>query len=182
MPPRKVILVGSSNAGKTTLAIRLSRGVFCENPGSTIGIDFLASTVSVDGTRRELQFWDTAGSERFRNISTAYLRMGDLVLLCYDAASAESYADLAGYWADRVRDLAPEKPRAVVALKADLPPAVDREDAEAWARAAGARFFAASARTAAGCDELLRALAEAAGDAEPAAAVALDARAGAGCC
>jgi small GTP-binding protein len=156
MEPRKVIFIGSANVGKTTLAMRLAGNTFCEQPASTIGIDLLTTTIDVDGVPQEVQFWDTAGSERFRSLVPNYLRKGNIVLMCYDSSSEESYDDLISFWAQLVLDVVPGKPRILVALKSDLGDAVSVQRASEWAGENNIPFLVTSAKTGTGCDELKR--------------------------
>jgi GTPase SAR1 family protein len=55
MDSRKVVFVGSANAGKTALAVRLARDLFVDSFGSTIGVDYLRASVDVNGVTQVLQ-------------------------------------------------------------------------------------------------------------------------------
>ncbi|GBN22178.1 Ras and EF-hand domain-containing, partial [Araneus ventricosus] len=60
----KVIFVGDAGVGKSSFALRISKGVFVRHMSSTLGLDFLMRTLRVDGTNVAVQLWDTAGQER----------------------------------------------------------------------------------------------------------------------
>ena len=60
----KMVLLGESAVGKSSLVLRFVRGQFHEYQESTIGAAFLTQTVSVDDTTVKLELWDTAGQER----------------------------------------------------------------------------------------------------------------------
>ena len=68
----KVVLIGESNTGKTSMLLRFADNVFNDNYLCTIGVDCQIKTLSVDGKVMKMQIWDTAGQERFRSISMAY--------------------------------------------------------------------------------------------------------------
>ena len=66
----KVIFVGDSCVGKSSLIRRISRSGWSQGPGasitSTIGVDFQTRSLIVDQTSICIQCWDTAGQERYR--------------------------------------------------------------------------------------------------------------------
>ena len=64
----KLVIIGDSGVGKSSLLLRFSDDAFSESYLTTIGVDFRFRTIDVDGKRVKLQCWDTAGQERFRYI------------------------------------------------------------------------------------------------------------------
>ena len=83
----KLILLGDSGVGKTSLMNRYAAGTFTGRYKATIGADFLSKSVTVTdpatGLDRHctLQIWDTAGQERFQSLGTAFYRGADACLL-----------------------------------------------------------------------------------------------------
>ena len=68
----KVILIGDSNVGKSSIIQRYWDDKF-EEPGKVvIGWDFKSKTIEIDGETIKLQIWDTAGQERFRSLSHGF--------------------------------------------------------------------------------------------------------------
>lgn len=61
----KMVLLGESAVGKSSLVLRFVKGQFHEYQESTIGAAFLTQTVSVDDITVKLELWDTAGQERY---------------------------------------------------------------------------------------------------------------------
>ena len=72
----RVILIGDSGVGKSSLLRCFTDGTFAEISDPTVGVDFFARIIKVaDGTPIKLQLWDTAGHERFRSITKSYYRL-----------------------------------------------------------------------------------------------------------
>lgn len=116
----KFIVIGSSGVGKTAILRRLVDDVFVTDSQSTIGVEFLTTTLDVDGNQVKLQIWDTAGQERFRSIAKAYFRSAVGVILVFDLTERKTFEDL-DRWLQDVHTLC--DPNAVVTLignKSDL--------------------------------------------------------------
>ena len=62
----KVIILGDSGVGKTSLMNQYVNKKFSNQYKATIGADFLTKEVMVDDRLVTMQIWDTAGQERFR--------------------------------------------------------------------------------------------------------------------
>jgi small GTP-binding protein len=97
----KILLVGDSGVGKSSLMLKFTEDVFKGSLMSTVGLDFKIKTIIVDGKRVKLQIWDSAGQERFRNITKAYYRGAHAVVLVYDITQQESYDNIT-YWLSEV--------------------------------------------------------------------------------
>lgn len=87
----KLLMVGESGVGKTSLLIRYTNDTFSNNFVSTIGIDFKIKTIQLKGKLVKLQLWDTAGQERFRTITVSYFRGAQGILIVYDVSNRESF-------------------------------------------------------------------------------------------
>ena len=70
----KLLLVGDSGVGKSSLLLRFSEDTFEEDQSPTIGVDFKLKFLNLDGKRLKLTVWDTAGQERFRTLTSSYYR------------------------------------------------------------------------------------------------------------
>jgi Ras-related protein Rab-1A len=90
----KLLLIGDSGVGKSSLLLRFADDVFSDCYISTIGVDFKIRTVRVGEKTVKLQIWDTAGQERFRTLTTAYYRSAHGVILIYDVNDKESFLHL----------------------------------------------------------------------------------------
>ncbi|CAF5211923.1 unnamed protein product, partial [Rotaria magnacalcarata] len=62
----RLIVVGDSTVGKSSLLRTFCDGIFSLDPDPTVGVDFHVRIVEVKpGIKVKLQLWDTAGQERF---------------------------------------------------------------------------------------------------------------------
>ncbi|XP_062510415.1 ras-related protein Rab-39B-like [Corticium candelabrum] len=87
----RLILIGDSTVGKSSLLRQFTEGRFIEVSDPTVGVDFHARIVNLDGVPIKLQLWDTAGQERFRSITRSYYRNAAGGLLVYDITNRTSF-------------------------------------------------------------------------------------------
>jgi small GTP-binding protein len=157
----KLVILGESGVGKSTLVIRFVKGKFNEFQESTIGAAFLTQTVVVDDTTIKFEIWDTAGQERYNSLAPMYYRGSHGAIVVYDITSASSF-ERAKMWINELREHLGRK--VVIALtgnKADLNEfrQVSTEEGQAYAAAQDIFFFETSAKSAQNVNELFIALA-----------------------
>ncbi|KAG2459893.1 EFC4B protein, partial [Polypterus senegalus] len=90
----KIVLVGNSSVGKTSLLRRFCDGCFYPGTSATVGIDYSVKTVTVDRSKVALQLWDTAGQERYRSITKQFFRKADGVVVIYDITSELTFTSV----------------------------------------------------------------------------------------
>ncbi|XP_025096566.1 ras-related protein Rab-18A-like [Pomacea canaliculata] len=90
----KILIIGESGVGKSSLLLRFTDDTFDPEQAATIGVDFKVKTLTVDGNKAKLAIWDTAGQERFRTLTPSYYRGAQGVILVYDVCSKQSFAKL----------------------------------------------------------------------------------------
>ena len=97
----KIVILGNSGVGKTSMMNRYSSGRFTGQYKATIGADFLSKdnvivTDPLLNTRTlvTLQLWDTAGQERFQSLGVGFYRGADACLLVYDITDPHSLDNL----------------------------------------------------------------------------------------
>ena len=106
----KIVLVGSSNAGKSNLLAILMGNAFGGAVASTIGVEFATKTLKLDGGKKvKAQVWDTAGQERYSKMMGGYYRNANGFVLCYDATSSESFDAVERWRTNVVENLGEEK-------------------------------------------------------------------------
>ena len=87
----KVVIIGNTHVGKTSLMLRYADDTFRTKHISTIGVDFKIVNVKIGETTVKLQIWDTAGQDRFRTISSTYYRGAHGAIVVYDVTSSQSF-------------------------------------------------------------------------------------------
>jgi len=90
----KVIILGDSGVGKTSLMNQYVNKKFSAQYKATIGADFLTKEVQVDDRLVTMQIWDTAGQERFQSLGVAFYRGADCCVLVYDVNVQKSFENL----------------------------------------------------------------------------------------
>jgi len=95
----KVIILGDSGVGKTSLMHQYVNKKFSASYKATIGADFLTKEVLVDDRLVTMQLWDTAGQERFQSLGVAFYRGADCCVLVYDVNNSKSF-DTLDSWRD----------------------------------------------------------------------------------
>lgn len=142
----KIIILGASKVGKTSLLLYYTDGEFSNIAISTVGIDHRTKYFQFDSKKVRVIFVDTAGQEKFRTISSSYLRSTDGMLLVYDITSKESF-DMLEDWYEEARKFG-EFPVVVLGNKTDLESKeVPKEAGEDFAKKINADFFEVSALT-----------------------------------
>jgi small GTP-binding protein len=87
----KVLIIGNSSSGKTSILLRYSKGQFSDLVAGTIGVDYQAQAYDRGGKKYYLNIWDTAGQERFKHIISAYYRDAHAVVLVFDLHDYKSF-------------------------------------------------------------------------------------------
>ncbi|ODV91991.1 hypothetical protein CANCADRAFT_575 [Tortispora caseinolytica NRRL Y-17796] len=102
----KIVMIGDSACGKSSLTIRLTDSRFVDGHEVTIAAEIGTKVMEVgDNKRMKLQIWDTAGQEHFRSITKSYFRNAAGCILVYDVTRRETFDNIQK-WLDDVRDLA----------------------------------------------------------------------------
>lgn len=159
----KFLMIGDSGVGKTCLLIQYASKKFIKTFITTIGIDFKAKTIQVQGKTVKLQIWDTAGQERFRTITTSYVRGSEGILLVYDITDRNSFDSISS-WMEQISQHADVNVNKIlIGNKCDLEAqrAVSTEEGRQLAEKFGIPFAETSAQTNTNVEEVFMTLAEA---------------------
>lgn len=155
----KLLIIGDSGVGKSSLLLRFADNTFSGNYITTIGVDFKIRTIEVDGEKVKLQIWDTAGQERFRTITSTYYRGTHGVIVVYDVTSGESFANVKR-WLHEIEQNCELVNRILVGNKNDDPErkVVLTEDAQRFADQMGIMLFETSAKENINVEEMFNAI------------------------
>ncbi|XP_052000615.1 ras-related protein Rab-42b isoform X1 [Xyrauchen texanus] len=149
----RIIMLGDSTVGKSSMLKRYTEDLFLECINQTIGVDFYVHFLEVEpGVRVKLQFWDTAGQERFRSVTRSYYRNSVGGLLVFDLGNRASFEHVRQWHAEVCERVQPYTVLFVlVGHKSDRLQAgereVDQTEAEILASQLGAPYIEASAKT-----------------------------------
>ena len=153
----KIIILGSSEVGKTSIFDRYFNNEFRENQLATVGIDFQTKFFKFDGMNIKGVYTDTAGQEKFRAISVNYLKPANGVILVFDITKEETF-DAIEEWLKYLKDNNKDNiEKILIGNKLDLENnrKVSKEDAEAFAKSNGCQYFECSAKTGQNINEAL---------------------------
>ena len=144
----KLLIIGDSGVGKSSMMIRFADDQYTETYISTIGVDFKVRTIEIDGKITKLQIWDTAGQERFRSIVSSYYRGTYGILLCYSVTDRQSFEKLDKWLEDCKKYALPNVKIILCGLKCDSDNKreVSREQGEIYANSHGFKFIETSAK------------------------------------
>lgn len=99
----RLLLLGDASVGKSSLMNRYAKGDFIEGLIGTAGVDHVAKNVEHLNKTVQVQIWDTAGQDRFREPALVYYRGAVGIILVYDVSEPQSFQNL-DYWIKRVQE------------------------------------------------------------------------------
>ena len=145
----KVILIGESGVGKTSI-IRVSNGEqFNEDEHSNLSVSFYRKQMNFENKSYTLELWDTIGQENLRVINTLFYNNSRIVIFVYDITSKESFNNLS-FWIEEVKKQIGNNGyvKAIIGNKIDLylKEAVNEDEAENLAKEINAKFYRMSAK------------------------------------
>ncbi len=139
----KVVLIGESCVGKTSIIKQFTSKTFDSNCASSSTSQLNSKIISVENKYIRFDLWDTAGQERYRSLAKIFYKDADIIIFVYDITNKKSYEALQTYWYDQINSNC--KPNAVFALAGNNVDMfnfgeVKEEDAIKWAEKIGAIF------------------------------------------
>jgi small GTP-binding protein len=149
----RVVTIGDSSVGKTSIINRFLRDTFELDEPNTIGVLYDSFVQECNGTPVEIQLWDTAGQEQYRALGPVYYRNAAAALVVFDISNRTSFENISD-WIKSFRNVSADSATVIiVGNKCDRTDrAVSPEDAKLWARNNDAVYIETSAKTGQGVD------------------------------
>ena len=155
----KMVLVGETGVGKTSIISQYSKGLFNPELMSTNGATFTNKKKVFKDIKKSITFeiWDTAGQEKYRSLAKNFFKDSLVVLIVYDISNKSSFEEVKNYWMNLVKEnVSNDIIIYLVGNKNDLfgQEAVKEEEAKQYAQEQNIFYWKISAKTSTGIDEL----------------------------
>jgi len=90
----KILIIGDSYVGKSSLLSKYADNIFDENFNATIGVDFKSKHLDIDDKMVKLQIWDSSGEKIFKSISTLYYKNCHGIMIVFDVTNKNSFQNI----------------------------------------------------------------------------------------
>ncbi len=102
----KVVLLGESGVGKTSIIARYITNTFKSQNLPTTGANFVSKTIILEDENKSIKFelWDTAGQERYRSLAKVFYKNAAVCVLVYDITRKSSFNELKSFWVNEIKD------------------------------------------------------------------------------
>ena len=153
----KVVLIGESGVGKTSIISQFTKGVFNIDLMSTNGATFCTKKKEFKEFKKSISFeiWDTAGQEKYRSLAKMFFKDAAVALIVYDITSKKSFDEIKNYWMNLVKENGPKQIiMYIVGNKSDLNEQITEEEARKYAESLGIPLWFTSAKDSTGIEEL----------------------------
>ena len=146
----KIIVIGNSAVGKSSLVDRATKNRFLEDYNTTIGFDYCSFYIKYDYKVIKLQIWDTCGQEIYQSLITNFYRNSSLAIMVYAINNRKSFDNLDNWLKELKKESNPDAKTILIGNKVDLKEerVVSYEEAEKYAKDYNFQyFFETSAKT-----------------------------------
>ena len=116
----KIIIIGNSGVGKTSITNNAIKNAFYENYRSTIGMEIFSLFLKIDHKLIKLQIWDTCGQEIYRSLITNFYRNSSLAIIVYSIEKKESFKDIDMWIKELKVNSSPDIKIILIGNKSDL--------------------------------------------------------------
>ena len=155
----KVVLLGESGVGKTSIISQFTKGVFNQDCMSTNGATFSTKKKEFKELKKILSFeiWDTAGQEKYRALAKMFFKDAAVALLVYDISSKKTFIEIRDYWLDIVKENCSEK--LIIYLVGNKYDLIEKEDiseeeVREYAKSVNVPLWFTSAKDSTGIEDL----------------------------
>ena len=142
----KIVSLGMTGVGKSTILHQYCTDEYVDNFEPTIGVSFISKYRNINEINYKLDFWDTAGKERYESLCPMYYKSSDIVIIVYSVLSKKSF-DKAKHWIKTIKHELNEPTIILLGNKIDLKDRfVSKEDGVMLAQTNGIYFLEVSAK------------------------------------
>ena len=115
----KVVLIGESGVGKTSIISRYITNTFKSQLMSTPGANFVTKNIILEDENQSIKFeiWDTAGQERYRALAKVFYKNAAVCVLVYDITRKTSFNELKNYWYKEIKENAQKDVSKIIFIK-----------------------------------------------------------------
>ena len=159
----KVVLIGKSGVGKTSIISRYTTNVFKESLMTTPGANFTTKQVEFPQYKKTIKFeiWDTAGQERYRSLAKVFYNNASACILVYDITNKDTFDDIINYWVPEIKENTPKD--IILALAGNKSDKYDKtevseEEGKSLAKEIKSIYMRTSAKLNSSIDELFNAI------------------------
>ena len=157
----KVVLIGKSGVGKTSIISRFTSDKFDPDTLSSLGASFVSKEIFFPEINNTIKFdiWDTAGQEKYRSLAKIFYKDAVVIILVYDITKPDSFKEIKEYWVEEIKENSNKNAiLALAANKEDLynEATVSEKEGQEYADTIGAIFKRTSALSNVGIDELFQ--------------------------
>ena len=125
----KVVLLGDSGVGKTSIVQRFIYSSYKDENPPTIGASFMSKlmTIPENDTNIKFQIWDTAGQEKYISLASMYYKDAQAAIIVYDITSKKSF-EAVKFWINELKTNA--DPKIVIAIAGNKADLLDKEEVD----------------------------------------------------
>ena len=116
----KIIVIGNSGVGKSSLSIQAARHTFAENYFATVGVEFFTMNIKLDNKVIKLQIWDTCGQEIYRSLISNFYRNSSLAIIVYSIIDTTSFESIDAWVKELKSNSSPDIKVFLIGNKIDL--------------------------------------------------------------
>ena len=159
----KILLIGDSYVGKTSLLLQYIERECPENHMATIGVEFRDKIIQIDNKKVKLQVWDTSGQERYRSITKNFYRNADGVMFVCDVTKEKTFDNIKNWIIDSEQNANNSNfKKILVGNKIDLKEerVIDTEQLQNFANKKEMNFYETSAKDGTNVDLIFTELAK----------------------
>lgn len=102
----KILLVGESCVGKTSLINRIIENIYYEETSASASYSYSSKEIVINTSTIKLNFWDTPGLQKYRSFLRIFFKNTKVVLLVYDVRYRRTFEEIKSFHYPYLKSLA----------------------------------------------------------------------------